>query len=114
MPAIVQTLFTYYHASYIYIIYGGRESKEALQANRHSKSLPRNRQRSNPKWVLHMIATNRSSENHQHRLSTITRDWGICLGLIGQPETPEMKTACWMKMTSLKLMSWTLEVEEEQ
>jgi hypothetical protein len=35
-------------------------------------------------------------------------------GLIGQPGKPELMTVCWMKTTNLKLMSWTLEAEEEQ
>jgi hypothetical protein len=38
MPAIVQTLFTYYHASYFYIIHGGRERKHYKKTDNQNPS----------------------------------------------------------------------------
>jgi hypothetical protein len=38
MPAIVETLFIYYHASYIYVTHGGREWKHYKRIDNQNPS----------------------------------------------------------------------------
>jgi hypothetical protein len=94
MPAIVQTLFTYYHASYTHIIHGGRERKQKPPKKQPEVGFTydSDQQLEFPESLAPPIDNNK-------RLGHLSRaDWPA-----GKAET-----ACWMKTTSLKLMSWTL------
>jgi len=70
MPAHVQTLFTYYHASHIFIIHDGRQRKRYKKST--IKIPPQKPPKKQPKVAFHMIATNNwGSQSHQHRLLTL-------------------------------------------